>query len=70
MANITYRESATPTVPGSTTAKLTPLTNLEVDANFKALDVDIQTRATTATVTNLINTTAADTSVAMAIALG
>lgn len=38
MANLTYRASSTPTVPASTTVKLTPLTNLEVDANFKALN--------------------------------
>lgn len=37
MANLTYRVSTTPTLPGSTTAKGTPLTNAEVDANFKAL---------------------------------
>lgn len=45
MANITYRESITPTVPGTTTAKLTPLTNLEVDANFKSLNDDIALKA-------------------------
>lgn len=50
MANITYRESTVPTIAGSTTAKLTPLTNLEVDANFKALNDDIQTRATSVSV--------------------
>ena len=45
MANITYRESITPTVPGTTTAKLSPLTNLEVDANFKSLNDDIALKA-------------------------
>lgn len=45
MANITYRESTTPTVPGTTTAKLTPLTNLEVDGNFKSLNDDIALKA-------------------------
>jgi hypothetical protein len=62
MANVTYRVSATPTVPGATTVKGTPLSNLEVDANFKALNDDIQTKTTTAY---------ADTqAVMMAIALG
>lgn len=39
MANLIYRESSTPTVPGSTTTKNAPLTNIEVDGNFKSLDV-------------------------------
>ena len=39
MAFITYRASLTPTLPTTQPAvKATPLTNLEVDANFKALD--------------------------------
>ncbi len=39
MAFITYRASTTPTLPTTQPAvKATPLTNLEVDANFKALD--------------------------------
>lgn len=66
MANITYRESTTPTIPGTTTAKLTPLTNQEVDANFKSLNDDIQTRATAAYADN----TAATQALVMAIALG
>jgi len=37
MANIIYRVNTTPTVPSSTTAKGTPLTNAEVDGNFKSL---------------------------------
>jgi hypothetical protein len=37
MANIIYRINTTPTVPPSTTAKGTPLTNAEVDGNFKSL---------------------------------
>jgi len=36
-ANITYRINSNPTLPGSTTVKNSPLTNLEIDANFKAL---------------------------------
>ena len=41
MANLTYRVSTTPTLPGSTTAKGTPLTNNEVDANWKALQDEV-----------------------------
>lgn len=41
MANLTYRASSTPTLPEATTVKDDPLTNLEVDANFKALDNDV-----------------------------
>ena len=66
MANITYRISNTPTIPGASTIKGTPLTNLEVDANFKALDNDVQTRATTA----YADQTAATQALVMAIALG
>ena len=42
MANITYRNSATPTIPSSTTVKGTLLTFDEVDGNFKSLDTAIQ----------------------------
>lgn len=38
MANITYRVSTNPTVPSSTTAKGSGLTNEEVDGNFKSLN--------------------------------
>jgi hypothetical protein len=66
MANITYRESGSPIIPGSTTTKNAPLTNLEVDANFKALNDDIQTKTTQA----YVDSVAATQSVMMAIALG
>ena len=46
MSNITYRLSATPTLPGSSAVKGSPLTNTDVDANFKAIDNDILLRAT------------------------
>lgn len=45
MANILYRESTTPTTPGSTTAKGTPLTNLEVDGNLKSINDGLATKA-------------------------
>lgn len=38
MANLLYRESTTPTLPSSTSAKGSPLTNQELDANFKSLN--------------------------------
>jgi hypothetical protein len=38
MANLTYRASLTPTVPTSTTAKGSGLTNDEIDGNFKSLN--------------------------------
>lgn len=38
MANLLYRASTTPATPGATSAKGTPLTNLEVDGNFKSLN--------------------------------
>ena len=41
MANITYRINSNPTLPGASTVKGSALTNIEVDANFKALDVQI-----------------------------
>ena len=73
MANITFRESATPTIPSSTSVKNTPLTNLEVDSNFKSLNDDVQTRATSTEVTNSINNskqTSDTNALAFAIALG
>lgn len=46
MANITYRgTTTTPPTPSSTTAPNLPLTNDQVDGNFKSLNDDIQTRA-------------------------
>jgi hypothetical protein len=47
MANITYRNSTTPTLPTSNTAKGTLLTFDEVDGNFKSLDNAITTVAAT-----------------------
>ena len=38
MANITYRVNQNPSLPGSSFVKAAALTNVEVDANFKALD--------------------------------
>jgi hypothetical protein len=41
MAEIKYRISSTETVPSSTTVKNSPLTNLEIDANFRSIQVDL-----------------------------
>ena len=43
MANLLYRASSTATTPASTTVKNSPLTNLEIDANFKSLNDGIAT---------------------------
>jgi hypothetical protein len=45
MANLTYRNSATPSIPGSTTVKGLPLSNDEIDANFKAINDEVATKA-------------------------
>lgn len=47
MANIKYRASSTPTIPGTTSVKGSALTNLEMDGNLKSIDNDIQSRVTT-----------------------
>jgi len=41
MANLLYRVSTGPAVPGSTSAKGTPLTNAEIDGNFKSINNDL-----------------------------
>ena len=41
MANITYRVNSNPAIPGTSTVKGTPLTNVEVDANFRAIDIEV-----------------------------
>lgn len=45
MANLLYRSSSTPTTPVSTTVKNSPLTNLEVDGNFKSINDDLTLKA-------------------------
>lgn len=64
MANLIYRQPSVASVP-STTVKNAPLSNIEVDTNFKNLDDDIQTRATTTALQ-----TVADNAIALSIALG
>jgi len=43
MANLTLRETLSPSIPGATTLKSSPLTNNEVDGNFVAINNDITT---------------------------
>mgnify|MGYP000105405089 CR=1 FL=1 len=45
MANILYRTSTAPTVPVATSAKSTPLSNLEIDGNFKSLNDELILKA-------------------------
>lgn len=45
MAQLLYRASTTPNTPTSTSAKGAPLTNLEVDGNFKSLNDDLALKA-------------------------
>ena len=69
MANITYRATLSPSIPIETTLKAAPLTNVEVDANFKSLNDDIDTRViSTRTIT--INGTAQDLSLNRAWSVG
>lgn len=48
MANLLYRTTTSATTPGSTSAKGTPLTNVEVDGNFKSLNDELILKAPTA----------------------
>lgn len=70
MANLLYRASATTTNPTSTTIKNSPLTNLEVDANFKSLNDDLAGKTTAAAAAVYADSTAATQAIVMSIALG
>jgi hypothetical protein len=73
MANITFRETNNPTIPASTIVKNARLTNVEVDGNFKSLDLDVQTRATVTQLNTASSNTASQAlsdAISMAIALG
>ena len=43
MANLIYRESTTATIPTSTTLKGSPLSNLEIDGNFRSINSHLST---------------------------
>ncbi len=69
MAELKYRQTTAPTVPVSTVAKGSPLTNLEMDGNFKSIADDLNLKSTTVQL-NAGIAAATDAAVAMAIALG
>lgn len=48
MANIIYRASLTPAVPSTNSVKNSPLSNLEIDGNFKSINNDLATKAASA----------------------
>jgi hypothetical protein len=56
MANIKYRASSSPTLPGSTTVKGTPLTNLEGDANLKSINNQLELLTTNTSITDDVAT--------------
>lgn len=45
MVNIVYRETVNPPTPGTSTAKLSPLTNTELDGNFRSVSDAIDLKA-------------------------
>jgi hypothetical protein len=57
MANLLYRTSSSATTPGSTSVKAAPLTNLEVDGNFKSINDDLATKLTASNSATLTNKT-------------
>lgn len=56
--HIKYRSSTTATVPSETTAKGTPLTNLEIDGNFRSLKDSVETIETDSNIAKYNATTA------------
>ena len=46
MANLLFRASSTATTPSSTSVKSAPLTNLEIDGNFKSVNDDLADKPT------------------------
>jgi len=69
MAEIIYRETATGPIPSTTTVKNAMLTNVEMDGNIRSIVSDLSTKAST-TALNAGVQAAADSAIAMAIALG
>jgi len=69
MAEILYRQSVNPVVPAVTAAKGAPLSNAEIDGNFKSIQTDLSTKAST-TQLSAVNAAAIDNAVALSIALG
>ncbi len=46
MANLIYRESTTATIPSTTSLKGSPLSNLEIDGNFRSINSHLSTHDT------------------------
>jgi hypothetical protein len=69
MAEIIYRETATGPIPSTTTVKNAMLTNVEMDGNIRSIVTDLASKAST-TALNAGVQAAADSAIAMAIALG
>jgi hypothetical protein len=46
MANLIFRESTTATIPASTSLKGSPLSNLEIDGNFRSINAHLATHDT------------------------
>jgi hypothetical protein len=73
MAEITYRETATGTIPSTTTVKNAMLTNAEMDGNMRSIVTDLNTKASTTALNSGLSATAqaaTDAAVALSIALG
>lgn len=70
--NLKYRASVTPSVPGDVSVKNAPLTNLEVDGNFKSISNAIDsTNSQVSTLTTEVATkVSVSDSLAFSIALG
>lgn len=54
MANLLYRASDIAELPELTSVKGAPLTNLEVDANFRSINLELMTKGPTGTGSDLI----------------
>jgi hypothetical protein len=69
MAEIKYRETTVATIPSTTSAKGTPLTNMEMDGNMRSIQMDLLSKASASSVTASIQSVS-DSIIAMSIALG
>ena len=68
-ANILYRQTDAGAIPGTTTIKHAPLTNIEMDGNIRSLVTEIDTKAST-TQLNAVQQQIIDSAISMSIALG
>lgn len=68
-ANILYRQTSAGTVPGATSVKNAPLTNIEMDGNIRSLVQELDTKASNTQLT-AVQQQIIDNAISMAIALG